>query len=172
MKPSLRNLHSICLTVIVMALSGCIASISNLLTYSGKGQVSIQQPDGETQRLLPDVCRAGELSAFLGFDLASTKGTWQIRALIDPMTGPAVKITGAPGEIVVHKADCSVLNISAYPSGLSVNEINSYDGFVELTCTISTGAHINGRVDVHNCPGGFLNSPAGVATAADLARAH
>ncbi len=166
MKPYRHNLRSICLTAVVLALCGCVASINNLLTYSGKGEVSIQQPVGETQHLSPDVCRAGELSAFLGFDLASTKGTWQIRALIDPMTGPAVKITGTPGEIVVHKADCSVLNIGAYPSGLSINDINSYDGFVELTCTTPTGAHINGRVDVHNCPGGYLNSPAGVAMVA------
>jgi hypothetical protein len=145
-----RNL----LAVLMLALSGC-GTIKNLFTYSSTGELVLQPPHGEAQHLTADQCRSGELSGFLGFDLASSTAGWQIRALVDPMSGPAVKVTTGSGELMLHNADCSVLNINAHPSGLSINDVNSYDGFLEMACTASGGAHINGRIDVHNCPGGY-----------------
>ena len=153
-----KNLSKASLAIFVLMLSGCITSIVKNLAFSSTGEFVIQQRTEPPQHLMPDLCRSGELSAFLGFDLASSTGAaWRIRALIDPLNGPAIRITSAQSEMMLHKADCSVLDLNAYPSGVSINDINSYDGFVTLECSTPTGVRISGRVTVHNCPGGYLD---------------
>jgi hypothetical protein len=178
MKSLHTNLRALLLAASALALSGCFGYVKNLFTFSSTGEFQLQQSGGETQHLLPDVCRSGELSSFRGFDFSASKSDWQLRALIDPLSGPAVKFAANGSNTIFHQEDCSVLGVDARPSGLSINEVNSYDGFVELNCTSPAGLHVQGRVDVHNCPGGYMNGPLSTsmretsATSADLARIH
>lgn len=140
----------------VLLLGGCVVGeIKDLMHPTVSGEILVQQPSGQTQHLAPDTCYAGGREYYLGFDLESSKEDWRIRAVIDPIDGPVLRIrhgkaASAPAEIF-RRAQCSTLSFNVESTGWRVNEILDLAGRLDVLCTSTDGAHVEGRLEVAHC---------------------
>ncbi|HZP67500.1 MAG TPA: hypothetical protein VFB32_14450 [Rudaea sp.] len=147
----------------LVLIAGC-ASVKDLFVFSANGFIDVHRPDGSSMHLVPDDCSPGTQQAFLGFDLYARKSPgWTLRALEDPLTGPAVRFVYTDGEgrhaELLRGGQCTTLDVKAYPSGIAVNAIDAYSGSVALACTTASGLVIAGRVDIVNCDSPAVAAP-------------
>jgi hypothetical protein len=115
------------------------------------GEITIQSNGKEPITWHPDACRSGEHEQFFGFDLDAADSDAHVRAVLDPLSGPGVRLDGIGTEpIVLWQSDCALLELDVQPTGWKINEYRDLTGRLELDCTTS-GRRITGRIDVQHC---------------------
>jgi len=107
------------------------------------------------QTLLPTVCRSGERELFLGFDLRGEKSELVTRLVVDPSTGPIVRVfaDSAPFDrtILFHQSECRVLHFSLESTGWRVNRIQQLDVSLDIDCQLPSGETIIGKASASGC---------------------
>ena len=148
------------LLVLPVALSGC--GVSAALREAGAvanpsvvGELAFR--DSERQTLVvwtPDSCRSGEAEQFHGFDLAASGSGIGLRAVLDPLDGPGLRITGLEGSpregVVLRKDDCRTLDLRLSHTGWRVNDFLDVNGTLDVSC-VAGGLSLDGSVEVHHC---------------------
>jgi hypothetical protein len=114
------------------------------------GEITINSEDGTLIIWHPDRCRSGEHEQFFGFDL-DTAGSDHVRAVLDPLSGPGVRLAGLERDLIVlRKSDCAVLDLDIQPTGWTINEYRDFSDRLELDCTAG-GLRIQGSINVQHC---------------------
>lgn len=144
------------LTSLPLLLSACVlGQIGQIMHPTVSGSLIVHKADGNELRWTPDHCASGDLEYFVGFDFLSSKDAGQLRALLDPIAGPAVRWKSGAGESqhveVLHRSDCTRLDLDVQPTAWRVNEVREFTGHIELQCTTADGSRIEGHIAVDHC---------------------
>jgi hypothetical protein len=139
-----------------LLLSACaLGQVGAVVHPTISGSILVRQADGAELRWTPDRCASGDRGYFVGFDFLSSKDAGQLRALSDPITGPAIRWKSGVGEAqhvqVLHRSDCTKLNLDVQATAWRVNEVREFSGHIELQCASADGSRIEGRIAVDHC---------------------
>lgn len=151
---TMRRLFPILLAA---ALAGCgtIQEAMQVATPTVAGEIVIRTGDAEPVSWKPGVCQTGEVEQFFGFILGGAGSPVVLRAVLDPLDGPGLRITGldgtSPYALVVRPDDCRVLDLRVQPSGWWVNEMRDVGGSLDVSCTLEGGLSLEGSVEVSHC---------------------
>ncbi len=119
------------------------------------GSLILSGPAFGTRTLLPTVCLAGERELFLGFDLRDEKAGLVTRLIVDPATGPVVRVFSASAPfdktVLFHRSECRTFHFSLERTGWRVNRIDQLDVSLDLDCQLSSGEGIVGKVAAPGC---------------------
>ena len=145
--------------VALCTLSACTSSPSPASPAEqhepGLGAFSPSGPTFGQQALAPTRCSVGQREWFLGFDLHDNKAGFVTRLVIDPATGPVVRVyqASAPFDrsILFHRSDCSVFHFSIDSTGWLINDIYKLKVSLELDCRLPTGDSIVGKAQDNGC---------------------
>jgi hypothetical protein len=149
--------------VLALLLSGCgmsaaLREAKDVASPSVTGELAVRAPQGESVAWRPDACLSGEHEQFFGFILVS-KGLGSngspvvLRAVVDPLDGPGLRIVGLQGTdgLVVRPEMCERLDLVVEPTGWRVNDIQDLSGTLDVSCTTADGASVEGSVEVRHC---------------------
>ena len=134
--------------------AACAASqIGGVMHPTVSGSIMVSRADGSTGEWSPDRCVSGDLAYFAGFDFVSSRDAGHLRAALTPVDGPVVRWAGDASQpaLVLHSADCSVLEVAVQQTAWQVNDVREFAGHVELHCAPQSGPRIDGRIDVDHC---------------------
>lgn len=149
--------------VLSLLLSGCgvpavLREAKDVAHPSVAGELTLRVPEGEPVVWRPDVCFSGEHEQFFGFILASnglgsSGSPVVLRAVVDPLDGPGLRIAGLEGRggLVVRPSVCERLELVVKPTGWRVNDIRDLTGSLEVRCSTAEGASVEGTVEVRHC---------------------
>lgn len=143
--------------LLAAALAGCgtIQEAMQVATPTVAGEIVIRSATGDSLSWKPDVCQTGEIEQFFGFIFGASGSPVVLRAVLDPLDGPGLRITGLEGTppqgLVVRPADCRVLDLRVQPSGWWVNEMRDVGGSLDVSCTLEGGTSLEGSVEVSHC---------------------
>jgi hypothetical protein len=119
------------------------------------GSLILSGPTFGHQTLLPTVCVAGERQFFLGFDLHDEKAGLVTRLVVDPATGPVVRVFAASAPfdktVLFHRPECRVFQFSLDFTGWLVNRIEQLDVSLDLDCQLPSGESIVGKASAPGC---------------------
>jgi hypothetical protein len=119
------------------------------------GSMILSGPTFGHQTLLPTVCVAGERQFFLGFDLHDEKSGVVTRLVVDPATGPVVRVFAASAPfdktVLFHRPECRVFHFSLDSTGWLVNRIQQLDVSLDLDCRLPSGESIIGKASDPGC---------------------
>jgi hypothetical protein len=155
---ALRRLFRPLVFVLVTLLAGC--GLSPVLREAGEvanpsvsGEIIVRVPAGEPLAWRPDSCLTGEHEQFFGFLLRASESPVVVRAVLDPLDGPGVRVTGLEGggSVVVRAAQCRMLELDVAPTGWRYNDMYDVNGTLDLSCIASDGTTLEGRVEVRHC---------------------
>jgi hypothetical protein len=100
-------------------------------------------------------CRSGDLEYFLGVDLADAGGEAVVRFLIDPITGPRLRVVlregGRPQVLVLERAACPQLDADLRPTGWRINTVRDFSGSLDAECTAESGPDVRVHVRFAHC---------------------
>ena len=135
------------------ALCGCaLGEVGGVTHPTLTGTIVLRTADGSEQTWTPDRCVSGDLEYFVGFDFLSARDSGQLRALLDPLTGPVVRWRGAgQPAMLLHSADCTVLELDVQPTAWRVNDVREFGGHVTLQCQTPDGLRLDGRLSIDHC---------------------
>ena len=139
-----------------LLLSACVlGQVREVMHPTVSGSLVVHHADGSELRWTPDRCASGDLEYFVGFDFRSSKDAGQLRALLDPIEGPAIRWKSGAGESqrveILHRDNCTKLDLKVQPTAWRVNEVREFAGHIELQCSAANGTRIEGRIDVDHC---------------------
>ncbi|MFP5284770.1 MAG: hypothetical protein ACLGI9_03435, partial [Thermoanaerobaculia bacterium] len=88
--------------VLALLLSGCgmssaLREARDVANPSVAGELSVRAPEGEPVDWRPDACLSGEHEQFFGFILGSDGSPVVLRAVVDPLDGPGLRVVGLEG---------------------------------------------------------------------------
>lgn len=141
----------------VVALAGCgtIQEAMQVATPTVAGEIVIRTSGAEPVTWKPDVCQTGEIEQFFGFLFAASGSPVVLRAVLDPLDGPGLRITGLEGTppygLVARPADCRTLDLRVQPTRWWVNEMRDVSGSLDVSCTLESGVSLEGSVEVSHC---------------------
>jgi len=119
------------------------------------GTFTISGPTLGPQTVAPTSCSAGERQVFLGFDLLDEASGIVTRLVVDPATGPVVRVfkTSAPFDatMLFHRFECRVLHFSLEETGWRINRIDELAVSLELDCQLPSGDAIVGTARDPGC---------------------
>ncbi|MEA2560945.1 MAG: hypothetical protein QOH06_2449 [Acidobacteriota bacterium] len=117
------------------------------------GELALRAPAGEPITWSPDACSSGEHEQFFGFILHSNGSPVVLRAVVDPLDGPGLRVVGLEGMdgLVVRPYTCERLDLVVEPTSWRVNDIQDLSGTLDVNCTAADGASIEGSVEVQHC---------------------
>lgn len=119
------------------------------------GTLMLKGPTFGTLTLLPAACDTGERQLFLGFEFHDQKAGIATRLVVDPATGPVVRVfkedTSFDKTLLFHRAECKTFHFSLDASGWRVNRIQILDVSLELDCRLSSGDSIVGTAKDSGC---------------------
>jgi hypothetical protein len=149
-----RRLLPVLLTA---ALVGCgtIQEARQVLSPTVAGEIIIRTASGEPLTWTPAFCQTGEIEQFFGFVLGASDSPVVLRAVLDPLDGPGLRVTGVEGTppygFVVRPADCRVLDLRLQPTSWRVNEMRDVSGSLDVSCNLDGGVSLEGSVEVSHC---------------------
>jgi hypothetical protein len=143
----------------VAILAGCATSSpagdGDRVAVAPLGSLALSGPTFGHQTLRPTACVAGEREYFLGFDLHDASAGVVARLIIDPATGPVVRVFAASAPfdktVLFHRSDCRVLHFSLESTGWRVNRIQQLDVSLDLDCRLPSGEGIVGKASDSSC---------------------
>jgi len=139
--------------VLPLLLGACaLGEVGGVTHPTLAGSVSVRLPDGSASDWAPDRCVSGDLEYFVGFDFLSQARDHQLRALLDPVTGPVLrwKSAGQP-DVVLRPSDCAVLDLDVQPTAWRVNDVREFGGHVRLQCQATDGLRLVGELSIDHC---------------------
>jgi hypothetical protein len=102
----------------------------------------------------PTSCTSGDRQFFLGADFHDPSSNLVLRLVVDPLQGPAVRLTAADApfdrSVVFYRADCSVFEFSVQSTAFEINEVQDYRVTLHLECQ---GSHdsLSGNASSTHC---------------------
>jgi hypothetical protein len=147
------------LTTVVLALllSGCgvpalIREAKDVSSPAVEGELALRGSHSPLVTWRPEECFAGEHEQFFGFILRANGSPIMLRAVVDPLDGPGLRVTGLEVEdLVILPSSCERLELVVAPSGWEVNEIQDLSGSLDVRCTTADGASVEGSLEVRHC---------------------
>lgn len=141
------------LIILAVLLSGCtvLQEAREVASPRVEGELSFRAPRGETVAWRPDLCLSGEHEQFFGFILGSNEGEVVLRAVLDPLDGPGLRLSTPEGTGIFRPDLCERLELDVAPTGWRVNEIQDLSGRLDVSCSTPDGASIEGSVEVRHC---------------------
>ena len=143
--------------VFALLLSGCgmssaLREAKDVANSSVSGELSIRTAQGEPVAWKPDTCLSGEYEQFFGFILRSNGSPVILRAVIDPLDGPGLRVVGLESAdgVVFRPSLCERLELAVEPTGWRVNEIQDLSGRLDVRCATADGS-VEGWVEVRHC---------------------
>ena len=119
------------------------------------GTFSISGPAFGQQTLQATTCAVGEHQVFLGFDLSDETTQIVTRLVVDPATGPVVRVfrAAAPFDatILFHRSECRVFRFSLDSTGWRIDHVEQLAVSLDLDCQLPTGDTIVGRARDPGC---------------------
>jgi hypothetical protein len=119
------------------------------------GTFSLDGPTFGSHTLVPTKCSVGERQLFLGFDLSDEKEGIVARLVVDPATGPVVRVfkAAAPFDstVLFHRSECRVFHFSMDSTGWRINRIEQLGVSLELDCELPSGDRIAGKAQDPGC---------------------
>jgi hypothetical protein len=119
------------------------------------GSMTLSGPTFGHQTLLPTVCVSGERQFFLGFDLHDEKVGVVTRLVVEPATGPVVRVFAASAPfdktVLFHRPECRVFHFSLDSTGWLVNRIQQLNVSLDLDCQLPSGDSIVGNASDPGC---------------------
>lgn len=155
-----RRLLPILAVLAVGALAGCgtIQEAMEVATPTVAGEIVIRSAasaDTGPVTWKPDICQTGEIEQFFGFLFAASGSPVVLRAVLDPLDGPGLRITGLEGTppygLVVRPSDCRVLDLRVQPTAWWVNEMRDVGGSLDVSCDLEGVVSLEGSVEVSHC---------------------
>jgi hypothetical protein len=149
--------RSLRFVLLAAGLAGCstLQEVRDVTHPSVTGEIVVRVAAGEPLSWKPDSCHTGEREQFFGFVLGASGSPLVLRAVLDPLEGPGLRLTGldgaSPRGTVVRQVDCRRLDLSVQPTGWTVNDFRDVSGTLEVSCTLSGGASFEGRLAVSHC---------------------
>jgi hypothetical protein len=149
-----------CLLVLGLAtLTACATSSPGSFGAGGAatpyGSLALSGPAFGKQTLLPTVCASGERELFLGFDLRDEKSELVTRLVVDPASGPIVRVFAASAPfdrtVLFQRAACRVLHFSLESTGWRVNRVQQLDVSLDIDCQLPSGDAIVGKASAPGC---------------------
>lgn len=139
-----------------LLLAGCaMTQVGGVMHPAISGSMVLHRMDGTELRWTPDRCVSGDVALFAGFDFLSSHDDAQLRVVLEPIDGPAVRWTsgaaGAQERTVLRRADCARLDVDVQPTAWQVNDVREFAGHVDLQCTSADGTRFEGRIAVDHC---------------------
>ena len=151
-------LRSAALVVLAFLLSGC--GLSSALREAGEvanpavsGELAFRAAGGEPVDWRPDFCLSGEAEQFFGFILGAEGSPVVLRAVIDPLDGPGLRVVGLEGAegVVFRPERCERLELAVQPTGWRVNDVRDLNGRLDVSCSTAEGASVEGSVEIRHC---------------------
>ena len=139
-----------------VALAGCslIEETKQVMSPTVAGEILIRTVSGEPVTWTPAICQTGEIEQFFGFVFGASDSPVVIRAVLDPLEGPGLRITGLEGTppygFVVRPPDCRVLDLRVQPTSWWVNEMRDVSGTLDVSCDLGN-LSLEGSVEVSHC---------------------
>ncbi|HEY6929009.1 MAG TPA: hypothetical protein VJA66_04970 [Thermoanaerobaculia bacterium] len=119
------------------------------------GAFTVDGPTFGTHSLQPGQCHVGQRELFLGFDFLDSPSGIVARLVVDPATGPVVRVfrSAAPFDstVLFHRSDCRVFHFSLDETGWRINRIDQLRVSIELECGLPSGDHIAGKAEDPGC---------------------
>ena len=144
--------------VLALLLSGCglssaLREAKDVANPTVEGELVVRAPQGEPVDWRPDACLSGEHEQFFGFILGADGSPVVLRAVIDPLDGPGLRVVGLDGAdgLVVRPGMCERLDLVVEPTGWRVNDIQDLSGTLDVSCTTADGASVEGSLQVRHC---------------------
>ena len=134
-------------------LSGVLREAKDVANPSVAGELTLRAPEGAPVVWRPDACFSGEHEQFFGFILSSNGSPAVLRAVVDPLDGPGLRVAGLEGadDLVVRPSRCERLDLVVEPTGWRVNDIQDLSGTLDVSCTTADGGRVEGSVEVRHC---------------------
>ena len=151
-----RRLLPVLLSATAMVLAGCgtIQEAIQVATPIVAGEIEIRSSGFEPVTWTPAFCQTGEIEQFFGFVLGASDSPVVLRAVLDPLDGPGLRVTGVEGTppygFVVRPADCRVLDLRLQPTSWRVNEMRDVNGSLDVSCSFGDMS-LEGSVEVSHC---------------------
>ncbi len=122
---------------------------------SGAQVMAVAGPTMSSFEMKPSVCIAGQHFVFWGADLVEEKTGLTVRLVIDPLSGPAVRVMRfndleAPS-FVVGRANCRKLKADVKRVGSMINGIDVVKVDLDLDCATTDGDSVVGKVSTDEC---------------------
>lgn len=145
-----------CLLAASVLSPACVSSAAKTSERSGPlGTFSLSGPAFGSRELLPGRCSTGQHELFLGFDLRDESAGYVVRLVVDPATGPVVKVfeTRAPFDrtVLFHRSECRVFHFSIDATGWRINRTDQLKISLELDCELPSGDRIAGKAQDSGC---------------------
>lgn len=124
-------------------------------TRAPLGSLTIAGPTFGQRELVPTACSSGEPQFFLGFDLQDKSAGMVTRLVVDPATGPIVRVFAASAPFnkatLFRDADCRVFHFSLDTTGWRINRVQQLDISLDLDCQLPSGDRIVGKASDRGC---------------------
>ena len=119
------------------------------------GTFSLAGPTFGERTILPTQCTVGERQFFFGFDMQDPKEGIVARLVVDPATGPVVRVfkSSSPFDstVLFHRSECRVFHFSIDATGWRINRIQQLGVSLELDCRLPSGESIVGKAQDPGC---------------------
>jgi hypothetical protein len=143
--------------VFALLLSGCglssaLRDAKEVASPSISGELAFRAHQGEPVAWKPDNCLSGEHEQFFGFILGSSSSPVVLRAVVDPLDGPGLRVVGLSKTGWVFRPDvCERLELVVERTGWRVNDIQDLSGRLDVSCRTADGGSVEGSVDIRHC---------------------
>lgn len=134
-------------------LSSALREAKDVASPAVQGELAVRAPQGEPVAWRPDACLSGEHEQFFGFILGADGSPVVLRAVVDPLDGPGLRVVGLEGAdgVVVRPGMCERLDLVVEPTGWRVNDVRDLSGTLDVSCTTADGASVEGSLEVRHC---------------------
>lgn len=146
------------LVLSLLLLSGCglssaLRDAKDVANPSVVGELAVRAPQGEPVAWKPNACLSGEHEQFFGFILGSNGTPVVLRAVVDPLDGPGLRVVGLTDTAgMVFRPDmCEKLELVVEPTGWRVNDFQDLSGRLDVRCRTADGRSVEGSVDILHC---------------------
>lgn len=145
--------------IMVLLAAGCFSSKPVAVTGNGVaegnlGSMTVSSPQLGDVTVTPTLCMSGARQYFLGGDFEDEKGGTVVRLVVDPLSGPAVRVfsADAPFEksVAFRRDQCSVFHFSLDSTGWRINRIDDYRLTLNVDCS-RAGETVRGAVSATHC---------------------
>ncbi len=138
--------------------AGCISTGTGQLGKNEPvitGKLDISGPTFGAVSFAPKACDSGEHQVFFGADFSSPESKVVARIVVDPLTGPGVRIFDQDARfekaLVLKKETCQSFHFALERSGWRINDIYVMKVHLDLDCTLPNGDSVKGVVDAASC---------------------